>query len=406
MTQRKEPPIFVRERQDRPQPDGTSRWEVDCRHVPNAPKKRPLFGSEEEATTYKANLLKQIREGTIPTPEERAHQDQTLDVYVQAWLPIAGRELGEQTHRSYAQMLKTYVLPKVGSLPLVKIRRETVKALLQDARAAGLSQNTTRLIRASLSTVLTDAVDDGLIPVNPCIGLGRKGKKSAGTVQPKHTADPLSHDELTAFLAECQKPQWWPEGPMFATQVLCGMRPSEPRALTVGDLDGRNGTLVVSKSATLRGEIKGLKTERTLQSRTVNVEAALNGILDAHVKRLKAEHLKHGWQYGPSCLLFPSDANTVLDYANSVKVFDRMLAQAEIRHRTPYNLRDTFASLHLSAGRPLSSVAEQMGDNQTTVLKHYSRFMPKGGERYALVPAGGNEVPGTKSRNHRTTSRA
>lgn len=108
------------------------------------------------------------------------------------------------------------------------------------------------------------------------------------------------------------------------------------------------------------------------------------------VKRLKAEHLKRGWQYGPSSLLFPSEANTVLDYANSVKVFDhRILAQAKIRHRTPYNLRDTFASLHLSVGRPLSWVAEQMGDNQATVLKHYSRFMPKGGERYALVPASG-----------------
>lgn len=396
MKERKEPPIFVRERRDRPHRDGSPRWEVDCKNIPNAPKKRPLFDTEEEATAYKANLLKQIREGTIPTPEERARQDQTLDDYVKSWLPVAARELGEQTHRSYSQLLDTYVLPKLGNIALRQVNRAKVKALLQDARAADLSQNTVRLIRAALSSLLTDAVDDGLIAVNPCLGLGRKGKRQAGgAVTVKHEPDPLTFDDLQAFLAEGRKPQWWPEGPMYATQVLCGTRPGEPRALTVGDLDMRNQTIRVNKSATLRGTVKGLKTERTLQSRTVDMEDELKAILEAHLKRLKAESLKRGWSHGPESFLFPSSAGTVLDYANSVKVFDRILAQAKLRHRTPYNLRDTFISQHLSRGRPLLWVAEQVGDRPDTILRYYAKWLPKDGQRYSLASV---ETPERKQR--------
>jgi hypothetical protein len=78
---------------------------------------------------------------------------------------------------SYRQLLTLHVLPVLGSLKKRDIRRRHITGLLMSKRAGRLqpergkgaehrknnsySKNTVRLINAALSSVLTDAIDDG-----------------------------------------------------------------------------------------------------------------------------------------------------------------------------------------------------------------------------------------------------
>jgi integrase len=59
---------------------------------------------------------------------------------------------------------------------------------------------------------------------------------------------------------------------------------------------------------------------------------------------------------------------------------DRKACEAAgVAYRRPYTLRHTYASRALSRGVEVAWLAEQMGDNVLTVMRHYARWI--GGER-------------------------
>jgi hypothetical protein len=70
-----------------------------------------------------------------------------------------------KTPRSYRQLLELHVLPSLGRLKLRDLRRRHVKALLLDKRIKRYAKDSVRLMRAALSSVLSDAVDEDIITV-------------------------------------------------------------------------------------------------------------------------------------------------------------------------------------------------------------------------------------------------
>jgi len=94
------------------------------------------------------------------------------------WIKEMETSLEAKTMRSYRQLLDGHILPAIGTMKIRDIKRRTIKDLLTEKRGS-YSKNTVRLIRAVLSSVLTDAVDEeGIISSNPCLGIGRKKKIS------------------------------------------------------------------------------------------------------------------------------------------------------------------------------------------------------------------------------------
>jgi hypothetical protein len=71
-------------------------------------------------------------------------------------------------------MLRLHVLPVLGRRRLHEVHRRDVKALLNAKRANGYTPNGVRLMKAALSSMLTDAVDDELIEANPALQVGRQ----------------------------------------------------------------------------------------------------------------------------------------------------------------------------------------------------------------------------------------
>src|SRR5262249_26525369 len=150
--------------------------------------------------------------------------DITLSGYTIRWLD-SGQEIEPKTLASYRQLLNLHVLPSLGPLRLRDIHRRHIKALLASKRAArlpktrrqedgqhsdaekvmsGYSKNTVRLIKAALSTVLSDAADDGYIATNPAFSAGRKrGRRAEVLTQAERLQPirPLSWDERDALLA-------------------------------------------------------------------------------------------------------------------------------------------------------------------------------------------------------------
>src|SRR2546422_872765 len=139
----------IRRRKDR-----KSGWIVDCRDVPGG--RRLTVETRERAELLRAKMIQESQQA-MPSVEDR---DITLDAYAERWLDQIASSVDPRTARSYRDALRLHIRPILGKMMLRALHRGHIKALLAKKRAEGLSKNSVRLIRAALSVMLGDALDD------------------------------------------------------------------------------------------------------------------------------------------------------------------------------------------------------------------------------------------------------
>ena len=308
------------------------RWKVGCLNKAVA---------KEQEGVIKTQLMAGIT--LAPEPVVRAV---TLREYAEKWLSTARSSLAVKTQTGYRQILKLYVLPALGDRSLKSLTWANVKSLLNDKQREGLSVHTVRLIRAVISSILTDAAEDNVIAGNPLIGQRRKRRASL-TLSPEVT--PLDWEQkqiLETTLIELEEggslaPSY---SALFRLSLLTGLRPGEARALKPGDIDFHGKRLRVERAATLGG---GIKNTKTGESRWVDLSDGLLAHLQRYGTLLKAEGVVSG---NESAWLFPSLTGTVLDESHVVRAFHRVLDRAGLdRKSTRLN------SSHVSESRMPSS---------------------------------------------------
>jgi integrase len=141
---------------------------------------------------------------------------------------------------------------------------------------------------------------------------------------------------------------------LFAMLAKAGLRPGEGFALKPTDVDFKNLTVRVERSATDDGAVKDTKTHET---RTVDLTPDLAAALKRHVTWLRAEALRAGT--GEPEWLFPRADRALMDKNHAAAIFRRLLKHAGLPHYRVYDLRHTFASLLLAEGAPITYVAAQ-----------------------------------------------
>ena len=337
------------------------RWKVGCRN-------------KDEAMKQEGIIKTQLLEGMRLKPDVPVAPILMRD-FVQMWLVNAKGSLAAKTYVNYSQILGLYVLPSLGDRSLTALSWADVKGLLQEKQHAGLSVNTVRLIRAVISSILTDAAEEQVITVNPVLGQRRKRRASqslALDVCP-FTWEQKQTFERTLFEME-REGRLSPSYCMLLSLLLkTGLRPGEGRALKVGDIDFHGRRLRVERAATLAGGIKGTKTG---EKRWVDLSDGLLAQLKIYVTLLQAEDEARGKE---SEWLFPSLTGTLLDERHVVRAFHRVLEGAGLPRFRVYDLRHTFASLLLSSNIPLPYVSQQLGHSKPMItLKFYTRWIPSG----------------------------
>ena len=192
----------------------------------------------------------------------------TVESYTRRdWLPTAGLNLKAMTVRFYTDHLENHVFPLLGSRPLAAVTRRDCRELITACRAKDLKIGTVRGIVRTLSTVLSQAVDDELLSANPALNL-RKYLRTGDESEPP--MDPFSRAEAL-HLVQTARDQF----PAWHAWVLCGLRtglrPSELLGLQWGDIDWRGRFIQVQRSI-VRGV---LTTTKNHQCRRVDVSPDL-----------------------------------------------------------------------------------------------------------------------------------
>ncbi len=301
-----------------------------------------------------------------------------LEEYAPKWLQIKQAEVKPSTLTSYEYALRVHILPDLGKHQLGKLTREVIKAFLGKKNKAGLSRDTVRVFHATLRTLLEEAVESGIVPVNVA---RRAGKFIKGNADRGEKIQYFTRDELALFL-ETAKTEAMAYYPMFLCLARTGVRIGEAIGLQCGDLDFAGFGIEVRRNI-VKGRVGTPKNGRT---RRVDMSQQLAQVLRGEIANRKAQLRRLGKSADElgDLWLFQSGAGGPLDDSKVRKVLARLLVKAGLPRRNLHSLRHSFASLLIQNGESLAYVRDQLGHSSIQItVDTYGHLVP-GGNRKAV----------------------
>ena len=337
-------------------------WWVFITH--NGKRTSRQVGSKSAAEEVASKIEAKLKLGEFSFEDEKSSPvfKDYADSWIKTTVPANNKE---STSKDYDDILRLHVLPAFGNLEVANITRGQIKSFLFNKINEGKAKSTVNHYRAVISGVLNEAVDAGVIPANSTHRLGRIGKKENDNGQ----VDPLENDELKKLLDTVQADRELSQHyPLFLLYGRTGVRLGEGIALKWNDIDF-DGRFINIERTFSKGR---LGTPKNGKSRKVDMSWQLR---DALLK------LKEGRVVIP----IDEDENWVFTNVNGDlldpdnwrrRVFSKALKKAGVRRIRIHDLRHTYATLRLSKGDNILDVANQLGDDVTTVLKVYAHWMP------------------------------
>jgi integrase len=147
-------------------------------------------------------------------------------------------ELHPSTWKHDGSLIERRLIPALGTLRLTDLRVGRCRDYRRELEAEGLSGKTVTNILGLLHKAMADAVDEGLLAVNPVPRLARRSRRAQGM---RSNSDPLSLDEVKAFLDAV--PGLYRD--LYVVWFRTGWRPSEILALRFEWLDAHRQTVLL-----------------------------------------------------------------------------------------------------------------------------------------------------------------
>ena len=343
-------------------------WYVQYR-LPDGTQKSPGFTTKREADDWIDAHGHAIR--AAKGLEPLLASDSTVAIYATHWLAQIELGVKPRTHESYASQVALYLVPRLGHRPVTDLQRPELRAFLVDCRRRGvggrpLKTGSVYAIYATLRALLNAAIEDGLRRDNPAAKLGKvlhlhptKQARLAAI-----SARALDREQTQALLEHTWTVEraWYP---VILTLVRVGLRLGELLMLKIADYNATTRTLRVARAWNAK---HGREEEPKHGPRTVDVASDLAAILEVHIAALGKVVDLDGAPVIP--WLFPSRAATMLDGRNVRRAIARLAEGAHLgRGLKPHDLRHTFGSQLVAAGKSPVYVQRQMGHAsvQTTI---------------------------------------
>jgi integrase len=348
------------------------RYVLDYRDA-NRARCRPEFATRAEADDAAKRL--------VPTRAQRrqrvgADPRLTLGEWVAQWLAtIAPPALKQRAYDVHARAMRLYLLPRLGDVRLVELRRGVILDALLDCQRRGgfdpktrqprpLKPGSVRTVYSAIRACLQAAVDRELLTANPAAKLGgKRGLRCEPTKQEriKRIKDKIRRaDELATLTAytEQHAAGWLP---LLLVYARAGLRLGEGVALEVDDFSPAAGGSLRVRQAVDYITGKRLETPKNgFRSVDLSGSPELVRVLKAQVAGLK-QHTKATGRIGRRWLFPTSTGGHLLPRNVHRKIGELGEAAGLAGGVSPQDLRHSYATVLLEAGASLVYVQQQLG---------------------------------------------
>ncbi|MEV4451291.1 tyrosine-type recombinase/integrase [Streptomyces mirabilis] len=304
----------------------------------------------------------------------------TVRQHAERWL--ASLTMDPSTFVSTETRIRLHVLPHLGSRSLDSLRPIHIREWLRKLEDGGLSPAYQRVIFANLNAMLAAAVDDRLIPHNPC----RSSSVKAPKLEPRRIV-PWGRERVLAVRSEL------PE--RYRTMVDlaggCGMRQGEVFGLAVDDVDFVEGVVHIVRQVKLIAGRQVFALPKGGKARTVPLPESVARALEAHIEQYPPAAVTLSWRTvdGPpvsaSVLFRNAEGRAVNRYGFNEKAWRPALDRASVprgRVNGMHALRHFYASVLLDAGESIKALSEYLGHHDPGfTLRTYTHLMPSSEKR-------------------------
>lgn len=329
--------------------------------------RRTLYGAtREEIEAQITKLLADAQRGLLTDPTR-----ETLAEFLERWLrDVASHTVRPVTLQSYMDTVRPHVLRhQIGTLPLAQLTPMHLQRLYSEKLAEGLSRRTVQYIHRILHRALDQAVKWNLLARNPAdaVDVPRPARKEMATLSPEQAR------ALMAVLHEDYL------GPLYMTALFTGARRGELIALRWQDVDLKQGTIQINRTAqVIRGkgvvwsEPKTAKSRRLIPLPEIAVE-----VLKAHRKRQLEQRLRLGDMYHDEDLVFARPDGSPYNGDHVSQHFAILVRRAGLPKIRLHDLRHTHATWLFKEGVHPKIVSERLGHSTTTLtMDVYSHVLP------------------------------
>lgn len=332
---------------------------------------------------------------------DRDNGARTLKQWSEDWLLDYSPD-APATRVRVESLLRNHIVPHFGNRAVDSITRTDLRQwVIQLSKRR--SPSTARLSLGVVRQIMTLAVEQEAIAVNPCIGVKVSGIRPGA---PRA----LSHGQVASIAEELAAPR---DKALFLLLVYTGLRWGEAAALRWDDitLDGQalyvHQAIRMSKVSAGRVELGDTKTHRV---RLVALPELVRDALLVWWKQTSnsaesksTDQIITAWQKHCS-LIFPSRTGTPLRNRNwTTRALQPAATKVGIYKLTPHQLRDTYASLSIAAGASAAGVKGNLGhESISTTYRHYTMVMPE--ERTAVAAALDAAARAAKKKTRHTKS--
>jgi len=332
---------------------------------------RTFHGGKREAEEALARLVVEVCGGG------HAAQDTTVGDLLRQWLELTKAELSPTTARGYEWIIRTYILPTLGSTRLARLKSSQLDRFYANLRDQGgqdgkpLSAATVRQVHAILRRALHQAVRWEWIPANPAAHASPPRIRN----QP---LDPPGPDGVIKLIDAARK-----DDPDFGCYLLLaaitGARRGELCALRWADVDLENQTLNIARSVVEAAHgVLVEKDTKTHASRRIALDQTTADVLTEHRSRCTERASACGVFLPEKGHVFSHDPDGVRPWVpNDVtKVFIRVRKRVGLNTVRLHDLRHFAATRLLVAGIPVRTVSGRLGHaNAATTLGVYAHFV-------------------------------
>jgi integrase len=365
---------------------------------------RTFRGGKRDAEEALARFTTEVSGGGY------AAQDTTVGGLIRQWLNLARAELSPTTVRGYDWIIKAYITPTLGNVPLAKLRTAQLDRFYSQLREKGgqqdkpLSAATVHQVHAILRRALQQAIRWGWIAENPA-ALATPPRVRALHLSPP---DPAAVIRLVKEAEETD-----PDLACFLhLAATTGARRGEICGLRWRDIDFEAGAVLISRSVVEAAHsVIVEKDTKTHASRRIALDPGTVTVLLAQWDRLSSRAAASGVALTDAAHVFSRDPEADRPWApNDVtKAFIRVRNRAGLSSVRLHDLRHFAATRMLVAGVPVRTVSGRLGHaNAATTLGVYAHFV-EASDRDAATTLGAlleSQAPSERTRANKMPQRS
>jgi len=313
---------------------------------------------------------KAAAERAAASQEERARKSLAADPeaykrpwgeWCDEWWPTRGVE--PTTLKIDGSRRRTHLDPRWGSVPLASIRRHDVKAWAAAMLRAKVGPSTIQRAVHLFSASLEAAVDAEILEANPAARI-RLGKGSQA--QERF----LTREEYAAIREQLPTTDHQLVADVL---VYTGLRWGEMAGMHWNRVDLERGIIAVVETwDEPSGRIKAYPKGK--RARFVPLTPELVEALSERTQGRGGCGVEHATGKCRSSLVLTTASGTVLRNSNWAGDWRKAVEHSSVGHARPHDLRHTYASWLLQAGRPLTEVGQLLGHVSTQTTAKYAHL--------------------------------